>query len=487
MEKAHLKNIVEAVLLAAESPLTVDGLLKLFDEPPSRGEVKDVLLALQSDYTGRGIELIEVSTGYRIQTRSQVSTWVSRLREEKPARYTRAFLETLALITYRQPVTRAEIEDIRGVSVNANIIRSLQDRNWVRVVGHKDVPGKPELLATTREFLDYFNLQSLEDLPSLMDIQDMEMVEAKAREIPGLFDQLPGESAQEDDGAPQAGGDADPALLEHADSKAVEISESEIIGESNQDGADRLEKTNTSIDAKILEDTQDSSALADTMIGNSEFVIAETLGSEFMESEAVEDDNIEDKAVEDEAVEDEAVEDKAVEDEAVEDEAFEDETVENDSARDPYFMTSSIEEVRHEKPMLNEHAAAGDGLFSAPITAEMGNGIVEPAAENEDISHEEQPDSTHAENTVTQQESIREFEPVDKDNDTVVRFSEYRNDIAESLTDTGLTTEPNGYGGQDESCQDHGMDYKQKHSGESSQDDNLQESDDPLNSQFREH
>ncbi len=179
MNENELKNILEAALLAAENPMSVTNLLGLFkDEPelPAREAVRDALKTLQEDYAGRGVELIEVASGFRIQVRSDYSRWINRMFEDRPARYSRALLETLAIIAYRQPITRAEIEQVRGVSISSSILKTLQEREWIRVVGHRDVPGKPELLATTREFLDYFNLKKLSELPSLSEIKDFDQL-----------------------------------------------------------------------------------------------------------------------------------------------------------------------------------------------------------------------------------------------------------------------------------------------------------------------
>ena len=174
-EESELKNILEAALLAAGRPLSLDQLGALFEEDqrPIRADLKTNIICLQDDYLGRGIELAEVASGYRFQVRETYSPWVSKLWEEKPARYSRAMLETLSLIAYRQPITRGEIESIRGVAVSTHIIRSLQERNWARIVGHRDVPGRPAMYATTREFLDYFNLKNLDELPPLADIRDL--------------------------------------------------------------------------------------------------------------------------------------------------------------------------------------------------------------------------------------------------------------------------------------------------------------------------
>lgn len=171
-----LRNVCEAALLAAGRPLTVEQIAELFDEAerPGNQQVRMALEALSADYATRGIELREVSTGFRVQVRAEAASVVSRLWQERPAKYSRALLETLALIAYRQPITRGEIEDIRGVAVNPNIIRTLQERGWIRTVGYREVPGRPELLGTTREFLDYFGLKSLDNLPTLAQLRDVE-------------------------------------------------------------------------------------------------------------------------------------------------------------------------------------------------------------------------------------------------------------------------------------------------------------------------
>ncbi len=175
------KNIVEAALLAAGQPLSIDRLLTLFlDEyQPTRDELRAALASLAEDCEGRGVELVEVSSGFRYQARQDYAQWVARLWEEKPARYSRALLETLSLIAYRQPITRGEIEDIRGVSVSSHIMKTLQERDWVKVVGHRDVPGRPAMYATTRQFLDYFGLKGLGDLPTLAEIRDIDSINAE--------------------------------------------------------------------------------------------------------------------------------------------------------------------------------------------------------------------------------------------------------------------------------------------------------------------
>jgi len=175
MSESYVRNVIEAALLAAGTPLPVTELTRLFEDSarPSAQQVRAALAALAAEYSGRGIELKETASGFRIQVRRELAAEISRLWPERAPRYSRALLETLALIAYRQPITRAEIEAVRGVAVNPNIIRTVIERNWVRVVGHRDVPGHPELLGTTREFLDYFSLKSLDELPPLAEVRAM--------------------------------------------------------------------------------------------------------------------------------------------------------------------------------------------------------------------------------------------------------------------------------------------------------------------------
>ena len=186
MSEPSLSNVIEGVLLAAGRPVTVDQMLELFEETqrPSVDELNAALVELGERCADRAFELREVASGWRLQVRPQYSEVVSRLWQERPSRYSRALLETLALIAYRQPITRGEIEDIRGVTVSTTIMRTLHERNWVRVVGHRDVPGRPELLGTTRDFLDYFGLKSLDDLPTLAELRDLDDIKVQL-EFPG--------------------------------------------------------------------------------------------------------------------------------------------------------------------------------------------------------------------------------------------------------------------------------------------------------------
>ncbi len=176
MQIEQLKPIIEAALLASTQPMTVHQLGDLFNEDDDVGhqQIAQALASLADDCAGRGVELKEVASGFRYQVCQDVHPWISRMWTERPSRYSRALLETLALIAYRQPITRPEIEQIRGVVVSSNIIKTMEEREWIRVVGYRDVPGKPALFGTTRAFLDYFNLKSLDQLPPLSEIRDME-------------------------------------------------------------------------------------------------------------------------------------------------------------------------------------------------------------------------------------------------------------------------------------------------------------------------
>jgi segregation and condensation protein B len=208
MNDDYIRNVIEAALLAAGTPLPLAELARLFEESarPSTQQLSAALAALEAQYAGRGIELKHTASGYRIQVRRELAAEISRLWPERAARYSRALLETLALIAYRQPMTRAEIEAVRGVTVNPNIIRTLLERNWIRVVGHRDVPGHPELLATTREFLDYFGLRNLDELPPLAELKAMSELNlqlslAGSAAAPGEAAAAPGEADDADDGA----------------------------------------------------------------------------------------------------------------------------------------------------------------------------------------------------------------------------------------------------------------------------------------------
>jgi segregation and condensation protein B len=224
MNDQYVKNVIEAALLAAGRPLTMDELVNVFDERDGSNaeEVRSAIAALIADYETRGLELLEVASGYRIQIKAGVAEPVSRLWQERPAKYSRALLETLALVAYRQPITRGEIEQIRGVAVNPNIIKTLLERSWIRVVGHRDVPGKPELLGTTREFLDYFSLKKLDDLPTLAQLKELEDLRVQLT-LPGADPQV----------AVTADAEAEAAVA--SDAAAGAASESDSLDASAED------------------------------------------------------------------------------------------------------------------------------------------------------------------------------------------------------------------------------------------------------------
>lgn len=203
MEEHKIKQILEAAILAADGPLDRDALLMLLDEDdkPDKQTLERLLNELADDYAERGVQLREVASGFRFQVRTELGPWVSRLWAERAPRYSRAIMETLALIAYRQPVTRGEIEEVRGVSVGTQIIRTLQERGWVRVVGHRDVPGRPAMFATTKQFLDYFNLASLDELPALSEIKDLDKLNEEL--------QLEDDEKEQEEAAAEATADAD--------------------------------------------------------------------------------------------------------------------------------------------------------------------------------------------------------------------------------------------------------------------------------------
>ncbi len=223
MSEISLVQILEAALLAAGKPLTVAQLAELFEESerPDNADIRQALEEVAERCDGRGYELKEVSSGFRFQVRQPLAPWVARLWHERPQKYSRALLETLALIAYRQPITRGEIEEIRGVAVSSNIIKTLHEREWIRVVGHRDVPGRPAMYATTRQFLDYFNLKNLDQLPALAEIRDLETLNAEL----GFTEPLPEGDAPADAGE---GGETEA----EASAEAPELVEGDAASES---------------------------------------------------------------------------------------------------------------------------------------------------------------------------------------------------------------------------------------------------------------
>lgn len=240
MKEEQLKAIVEAALMVTESPRSIKSLLELFDKDeegaPDRDAVKAVIESLKEDYDGRGIELKEVASGYRFQVNEAYKDWINRLYDERPPRYSRALLETLAIIAYRQPVTRGEIEDIRGVAVSTNITKTLMEREWIRIVGQRDVPGKPSLYATTKGFLDYFNLKKLSDLPSLAEIKDFDQIN------PDLFEELEKKAAAAVEAKKAEQQDGEKIQAENVDAAVEESVKSDDDSEGEQAEVENTEE-----------------------------------------------------------------------------------------------------------------------------------------------------------------------------------------------------------------------------------------------------
>jgi len=225
-----LQQIVEGALLSAGKPLTIIDLAALFEdhERPAPDSLREALSVIGERCNGRGFELREVASGYRFQVIQDVAPWIARMWEERPQRYSRALLETLSLIAYRQPITRGDIEDIRGVAVASNIMKTLLEREWVRIVGHKDVPGRPAMFATTRKFLDYFNLKNLEDLPALSEIRDLDSMNAELS-LEGADTPLMDTLGQSDPA------ENDDAETDNADTTAIEAAAAETVSETTTD------------------------------------------------------------------------------------------------------------------------------------------------------------------------------------------------------------------------------------------------------------
>lgn len=230
MDQTLITRIVEAALLAASQPLSLSqlrGLVSMgelpLDEAAPDGSVELALETLREQCAERGVELVELASGFRYQVKTEVHPWVARLWSERQTRYTRATLETLALIAYRQPITRGEIEQVRGVAVNSNIIKALEERDWIRVVGHRDVPGKPELLATTKGFLDYFGLRRLDDLPALSELKDIAELDPQL----SFGGETPSGNDNNDDGAMPIGDITSDIDGNDAEDRIVPITEEE--------------------------------------------------------------------------------------------------------------------------------------------------------------------------------------------------------------------------------------------------------------------
>ncbi len=293
LELSQVKKIIEGAIMAAGESLSIHSIGKIFDEEerPDNATIKSVLEELMEDYAERGVELKEVGTGYRFQAHVDLAPWLGRLWEEKPPRFSRAFLETLSIIAYRQPVTRAEIEEIRGVVVSSGITKVLIERGWVRVVGHRDVPGKPALLATTKEFLDYFNLKGLGDLPSLAELQDIEkMAENLQQQDIDAMEDSQSELALTEDGTTEDEDMPEDDVMKLVDDAAIneevldelteellDEAELELIGEDNLE--DALE------DAEVIPGTDLDETFGEELLGLED--------DEFAPLKTLEEDNLE--------------------------------------------------------------------------------------------------------------------------------------------------------------------------------------------------
>ncbi len=275
MNESHIRNVIEAALLAAGKPLQPAELVELFDEGarPQLQDVTAALTALMAEYSNRGIEIKETAAGFRIQVRREMANEISRLWPERPARYSRALLETLALIAYRQPITRAEIEAVRGVAVNPNILKTVIERNWVRVVGHRDVPGRPELLGTTRDFLDYFGLRNLEELPPLAELKTLGDIKVQF-DLPDPGPIPLSSEAITEEGTPAIGTDDKEAEGVAAEAVAAEgvvgeggTAEREIA--SREAAADAEAVADSAVGGANAEDSAEPGAVDSTVVSNS--------------------------------------------------------------------------------------------------------------------------------------------------------------------------------------------------------------------------
>ena len=282
MDQSEIKYFIEAALLAAGRPLNADQLQKLFDgrSAPDKPEIRKAIAELIEEYEPRGITIGEVASGYRMQVKAAMADRLQKLWEERPPRYSRALFETLALVAYRQPITRGEIEDIRGVSVSSNIVRTLMERDWVRVVGHRDVPGRPAMFGTTRTFLDYFGLKKLDDLPPLADLADWETLRVQLN-LPDVEDpgELPVENAvpqpEEETELVAVGSEAGESAANN--DVGVEDAEEQVEAEAGDDATET--SSNGDDAAEALSDSEDapdhSGADASTETSDDELVVSE--------------------------------------------------------------------------------------------------------------------------------------------------------------------------------------------------------------------
>lgn len=306
----NIATLIEGILFASNQPMTAEQIIKVFpeDERPALGEVRKILSDIQEWYGDRGIHLVQVASGFRFQVSQEVAPFIQRTLEEKPQKYSRALLETLALVAYRQPITRAEIEDIRGVAVSTNIMRTLTEQGWVRVIGHKEVPGRPALYATTKGFLDHFGLAHLEELPPLAELKDLNEID------PNLAAAAQDEQAQQDASSGSENDEASEQVTESADAsdetvQANSDADSESIDETIEAQAqDTNDDLADDVDDELVQDGDDTEQLVDE---EADDLIAED-SQELVDAEA--DDLIAEAPQETQELVDEEVDDLIAED-----------------------------------------------------------------------------------------------------------------------------------------------------------------------------
>lgn len=241
MSDSQLKPIIESLIMVSTSPITAEKLCQCIDdESVTTKDIRDAIALLMEDYQDKGIELVKVASGYRFQAKTKYKQWYQKLFEEKPAKYSRATLETLAIIAYRQPVTRADIESVRGVAVSTSIMKTLLEREWIKVVGHRDVPGKPSIYATTKQFLDYFNLEKLDDLPTLAEIKDISDVVSQPQSDESLDDNMVLE--EHTDIAAELASGAEILIEEPLEQKSVSIAETGELSEQTPTHTEEVEE-----------------------------------------------------------------------------------------------------------------------------------------------------------------------------------------------------------------------------------------------------
>lgn len=272
----QLLKILEAALLVAGRPMNMNQIDNLFvhenkADRPARDEIRAALETLKSQYEDRGIELVEVASGFRIQARAEFAPWITNLFQEKAPRYSRALLETLVLIAYRQPITRGEVEDVRGVAVSTNIVKTLLEREWIKVLGHRDVPGRPAIYGTTRQFLDYFNLKRIDELPTLSEIKDLDQIAPDlAREI-ALLESVESEEGESPENQGESAENEVIPTEESADENDV-ITESDVENESIAESDDEIDATIEAADQVGEVPMTNDESIASSLDGDSELI-----------------------------------------------------------------------------------------------------------------------------------------------------------------------------------------------------------------------